>query len=332
MPPATRSQAQSKSFGVVRHYNFLPQVDSFRDDVLSGFALPQKAISPKYFYDSRGSELFEAICNLPEYYPTRTELGIMRDSATEIAEQIGPGTLLIEFGSGASTKTKILIEHARPALYVPIDISDSALQGASDTLSGAFPWLNVASICADFTKPLALPEFTGIDLARRVVYFPGSTIGNFERTEALRFLELTRKLLRPKGILIVGVDLKKDRATLEAAYDDSQGVTAAFNLNLLARINRELRGDFQFQRFRHKAFYDEGHGRVEMHLESLVNQFAHVSGKRFDFKPGETIHTEISCKYSVEEFQAMARSAGFRADRVWTDPRRLFSVHAMAAL
>ena len=326
--PAARSQ---ESAGHLQHYDFLTQAQSFQDDVLRGLALAQKAISPKYFYDARGSELFEAICELPEYYPTRTELLIMRESAPEMARLLGEGTQLIEFGSGASTKTKLLIKQARPAVYVPIDISESALRGAACELAVAFPWLNICSVCADFTRPLTLPEIAGLKALRRAAYFPGSTIGNFERSEARRFLKLARELLGREGVLIIGVDLKKDRATLEAAYDDAQGVTAAFNLNVLARINRELHGDFKLSSFRHKAFYSEALGRVEMHLESLRDQTVHVAGKRFDFKSSETIHTEISCKYSIEEFQAMARSAGFHAQRVWTDPRQLFSVHALVS-
>ncbi len=317
--------------GVVRCYNFLGEQTSLRDDVLAGLALPQKAIPPKYFYDERGSKLFEAICELPEYYPTRTEMAIMRTHADEIARLLGPAIELVEFGSGASVKTRLLIEHCRPVLYVPIEISVDALREAAALLARDYPWLNISGIVADFAQPLELPAFV-VPAKRRVVYFPGSTIGNFTREQAFEFLQRCRMLAGTGGILLVGVDLKKDKAVLDAAYDDAQGVTAAFNRNLLHRINRELGGDFRVDRFRHLAFYDETMGRIEMHLESLYAQFVHVAGQRFDFKPGETIHTEISCKYGIDEFQQLAARARFHAENVWTDPEKLFSVHAMMAV
>jgi len=317
--------------GVVRFYNLLTAATSFREDVLAGLALPQKAIPPKYFYDERGAALFERICELPEYYPTRTEMAIMREAIGAIARLLGPEVELIEFGSGAGVKTRLLIEHCRPALYVPVDIAEPQLRATAAALAADYPWLNVSGIVADFAAPLALPDFV-LPIRRRVVYFPGSTIGNFTPDEALAFMQRCRALLGPGGILLIGVDLKKDKAVLDAAYDDAQGVTAAFNLNLLERINRELEGDFVLKRFRHVAFYDAAKGRIEMHLESGVAQVAHVAGQRFHFRPGETIHTEISCKYGVEEFQALAARARFHAERVWTDPARLFSVHALMAV
>jgi len=319
--------------GVVRYYNFLePGGASFRDDVLAGLALPQKAIPPKYFYDERGSKLFEAICELPEYYPTRTEMAIMQRCIGEVVRLLGPDTQLVEFGSGAGVKTRLLIEHLEPSLYVPVEIAEGALREACTDLARRFPWLNVNAVVADFGRPLKLPEFMGVPIRRKVVYFPGSTIGNFTPEEAGRFLANVRETVGSGGILLIGVDLKKDRATLDAAYDDAQGVTAEFNLNLLARINRELGGDFQLKRFRHKAFYDESRGRIEMHLESLYRQFVHVAGQRFDFQVGETIHTEISCKYTIDEFRRLAAGARFHAEAVWTDPANLFAVHAMMAV
>ena len=322
---------QRPAVGVARFYNFLPEGDSFLDDVLTGLARPQKTLPPKYFYDARGCELFEQICTLPEYYPTRTELAIMREHAGAMAKFLGPDCQLIEFGSGSSTKTRILIEQMQPPLYVPIDIAGEAIRAAAAGLAQTFPWLNINGVCADYTRPLTLPAFVGVPIRRKAVYFPGSTIGNFTPNEAIEFLKLARRMAGPGGALLIGVDLKKDKQALAAAYDDAAGVTAAFNLNLLARMNRELGGDFQLRRFRHKAFYDAAMGRIEMHIESLAAQFVHVGGARFHFNAGETIHTEISCKYGVAEFQALAQRAGFAPAQTWIDAANLFSVHAMIA-
>jgi len=250
----------------------------------------------------------------------------------EMVTLLGPDSQLVEFGSGASVKTRLLVDRLEPSLYVPIDISETALREACKALALMFPWLNISAVMADFTQPLKLPEFVGIPVHRKVVYFPGSTIGNFTPDEALEFLKGVRDIVGPGGMLLIGVDLKKDKRALDAAYDDAQGVTAEFNLNLLHRINRELGGDFQVKRFRHKAFYDERKGWIEMHLESLYSQFANVGGRRFEFRPGETIHTEISCKYSVKEFQQLAARARFHAEKAWTDPAELFAVHAMIAV
>ncbi len=318
--------------GVVRYYDFLGPGPSFRDDVLAGLALPQKSIPPKYFYDARGSKLFEAICELPEYYPTRTEMAIMERCIDEVVRLLGPDTQLVEFGSGAGVKTRLLIDRLEPSLYVPVEIAESALREACADLAGRFPWLNINAVVADFARPLKLPEFMGVPIKRKAVYFPGSTIGNFTPAEAARFLANVREIVGSGGMLVIGVDLKKPKRVLDAAYDDAQGVTAEFNLNLLARINRELGGDFQLKRFRHKAYYDEALGRIEMHLESLYQQRVHVAGQRFDFKPGETIHTEISCKYTVEEFRTLAAGVRFHAEALWTDAGDLFAVHAMMAV
>jgi dimethylhistidine N-methyltransferase len=318
--------------GVVRFYNFLGAGPSFRDDVLAGLSAPHKHLPPKYFYDWRGSKLFEAICELPEYYPTRTEMAIMQGCLGDLVRLLGAETQLVEFGSGASVKTRLLIARARPSLYVPIDISDAQLRAACTELAQMFPWLNITGVVADFGQPLKLPEFVGVPIRRKVVYFPGSTIGNLTPADALEFLKGVRAIVGPGGMLVIGVDLKKDKRTLEAAYDDARGVTAEFNLNLLTRINRELEGDFQVKRFRHRAFYDEQLGRIEMHLESLYQQIVHVAGQRFEFLAGETIHTEISCKYTVAEFQGLARGARFHPEHVWTDPASLFAVHAMMAV
>ena len=322
---------QPSAPGVVRFYSFLPRGERLLEDVLAGLALPQKSIPPKYFYDEQGCRLFEAICELPEYYLTRTETAILRGNIVEITQFIGPEAQLIEFGSGAQAKTRILIQALQTQLYVPIDIAIDTLRASSNELARRFPFLNIVGICADHTQPLVLPEFAGVSIRRKVVFFPGSTIGNFTPAEALVFLRQARKMAGAGGVLLVGVDLKKDKATLDAAYADPRGVTAQFNLNLLHRINRELAADFQVKRFRHRAFYEPIMGRIEMHLESLYSQFVHVAGRRFDFAPGETIHTEISCKYSIAEFQELGKRAGFTPEKVWTDPEQLFSVHGMVA-
>lgn len=314
---------------LVKLFDLLGPQTSFLDDALKGLSLPQKRISPKYFYDATGSRLFEAICALPEYYPTRAENALMGAHIGDIAAMLPAKAQLIELGSGASTKTRLLIEAIGPSCYVPIDISADALSEGCDRLRAAFPRLCIHAILADFTRPLR----PGPDVLRadgpRVVYFPGSTIGNFTRAEAGEFLRRVAAMAGPEGQLLIGVDLRKDRRTLEAAYDDAQGITAQFNLNLLARMNRELGADFRLDCFRHRAFYDESLGRIEMHLESLAEQTVHIAGQCFDFRIGETIHTEISCKYGVEEFQALARAAGFVPEEAWLDAERRFSVHLM---
>ncbi len=306
-----------------------PDTENFSSDVLSGLALPRKALPPKYFYDTRGSQLFEAICELPEYYPTRTELGMMQSSAPEMARRLGPPSecLLIEYGAGSGRKTRVLIEALAPAAYVAIDISRSALRQCAAELAAAYPRVKVAAVCADYSRSLELPEIAGISPRRRVIYFPGSTIGNFTRPDAQAFLRHARELAGAGGAMLVGVDLKKDPARLHAAYNDVQGVTAAFNLNLLTRINRELSGDFDVSAFEHYAYYDEAEGRIEMHLRSLRDQNVCVAGHPFKFARGETIHTENSCKYSVDEFQQLARDAGFTPEHCWRDEENLFSVH-----
>jgi len=330
-PPALHAARPEGRAGIVTFHHFPVTTASFRDDVLAGLAAPVKSIPPKYFYDARGSELFEAICELPEYYPTRTEMAIMREHAPAMARLAGRGCEIIEPGSGASTKTCIVIEQFDPSVYVPIDISESALRGAVDVLAARYPGLDIAAVCADFTRPLTLPQFRQSRGARRVLYFPGSTIGNFRPEAAVGLLALMRDLMGPDGILLIGVDTKKAKPVLDAAYDDAAGVTAAFNLNLLDRINRELGGDFVTEKFRHVAFYDPDQGRIEMHLRSVEAQTVTVGGHTFAFAKGETIHTEDSCKYAVPEFQALAGRAGFAPLEAWTDADAMFSVHALRA-
>ena len=311
----------------VSFHDLRPELGSFADDVIAGLSRPQKELPPKYFYDERGSALFEAICELPEYYPTRTETAIMRAHAPDMARRLGSGCALIEFGSGSSRKTRILIGELAPVAYIPIDIAAEQLKASSVALAQAFPGLPIVAVCADYTRPLELPALDGIEVRRRVVYFPGSTIGNFTVPEAAEFLRNARVIAGARGGLLIGVDLKKDRARLEAAYDDAQGVTAQFNLNILARINRELGADFDLPAFRHKAFYDAGLGRIEMHLVSAREQDVAIRGRVFRFGAGETIHTENSYKYSIAEFQALALGSGFAPQACWTDGEALFAVH-----
>lgn len=308
-------------------HDLAPREESFRDAVLAGLARPHKAIPCKFFYDERGSALFEEICRLPEYYPTRTETAILADNAAAIAARMGPHVVLIEFGSGASRKARLLLDALdRPAVYVAVDISREHLREATASLAEDFPALPVIAVCADYTRPFRLPplpEATG----KRVGFFPGSTIGNFRPEEAETFLVNCRRLLGPGGDMIVGVDLKKEREILEAAYNDRAGVTAAFNLNLLERINRELDADLDIDQFEHFAFYNATAGRIEIYIKSLVDQDVRIAGTDFHFAEGELTHTEYSYKYSAAEFRQLARRAGFRPIDTWIDRGELFSVH-----
>ena len=299
---------------------------SFRDDVVAGLSLPDKALAPKYFYDQAGSRLFERICRLPEYYLTRTELALTRKNLASIARFAGSGCELIEYGSGESLKTRLLLRALRPAAYLPVDISESALAAATRRLARAFPRLKIVPVVGDFSRPLRIPS--SAPRARQVVYFPGSTIGNLTPEEAHAFLAMSRD---QAARMIVGVDLKKDANVLHAAYNDSRNVTAAFNLNLLKRINRELGGDFDPRKFAHYAFYNAALGRIEMHLVSLARQGVRLGRHRFRFDVGESIHTENSYKYSVEGFRALASRAGFATTKVWTDRKALFALFGLTA-
>jgi len=307
-----------------------PDTGRFLDDVMAGLSRPQKALPPKYFYDAQGCALFEAICGLPEYYLTRAEIALMRRQVGDMAQHLGPGCALIEYGSGNGRKTRILIEAIGPVAYVPIDIARAQLGATAAEIAREFPRLRVIAVCADYSRPLALPELDGLGARRRLVYFPGSTIGNLTPAEAAAFLAGTREQAGAGGGLLIGVDLKKDTARLDAAYNDARGVTAGFNLNLLARINRELGADFDLSAFRHRAFYDEAAGRIEMHLVSVKAQAVTINGRAIRFREGETIHTENSYKYPVREFQELARAAGLAPVECWTDAEQLFSVHYLA--
>lgn len=304
--------------------------DGFAAAVLDGLARPQKAIPSRFFYDARGSELFERITGLDEYYPTRAEIEIFETVGAGIAARVPQVRTLIEFGSGSSRKIRALMS-ALPALdtYVPIDISGDMLKAEADALAADYPALRVMPVHADFTGAVTLPARAA--QGPRLGFFPGSTIGNLVPREALQFLERVRALLGADGHLLIGVDLKKDEATLLRAYDDTEGVTAAFNLNLLARVNRELGGDFDLAAFAHRVRYDAGRGRIEMHLESLKAQTVHIAGQAFSFAAGETIHTENSHKFTLAEFRLLARAAGFTPVESWTDAGARFSVHLLAA-
>ena len=313
---------------IARHEPFAEET-AFARDLIAGLTARPKRLAPKYFYDEVGSQLFEQITALPEYYPTRCELSILRERAAEIALLFQDQTALIEFGSGSSRKVRILLE-ASPAIaaYVPVDISPEMLSQEAVELQRDFPKLAVLPVAADFTKSFGLPSEIG-GLAR-TGFFPGSTIGNFEPHDASAFLTHAARRLGSGAILIIGIDLVKDAAVLNAAYDDAAGVTAKFNLNLLARINRELGADFDLASFCHQAFYNSERRRVEMHLASRKRQKVRVAGRVIEFRGGETIHTENSYKYTVESFGALARGCGFTPVAQWTDPRDYFSVQALA--
>ena len=302
------------------------------EEIASGLSRPQKSIPSKYFYDERGSELFEQITRLEEYYPTRTEIGILRDHMGEIAGEIaspadGSAVALLELGSGSSKKTRLLLDHLDDlAAYIPVDISEEYLLNVGDELKREYPEIDIKPVIADYTEPFELPRIeNGTSVVRWIAYYPGSTIGNFVPEQAKRFLEMIAETIGPSGGLLIGVDLKKDRERLERAYNDAEGVTARFNKNLLRRINREIGADFRIDQFEHKAFYNEAEGRIEMHLVSREPQSVHLDGETFHLKEGESIHTENSYKYSLDEFERLV-SGTYEVENVWTDEEQLFSV------
>jgi L-histidine Nalpha-methyltransferase len=302
-----------------------PQAGSILREVVNGLSCPRKELPPKLFYDRRGAELFTAICSTQAYYPTRTENAILDRRAGEIAQTIGSSAALIEFGAGEIQKVRRLLPALRPDTYAALDISRDQLLCASAALALDYPWLSVIAVVGDYQSALE-SELTLPAAARRVVFFPGSTIGNFEPSQAQDFLARARSLVGSEGGVLIGVDLLKPVERLNLAYNDPEGYTAAFNLNLLVRLNRELGADFDVSAFAHEAFYNPQLHRIEMHLRSLRAQRVHIGTGVFSFGAGETIHTENSYKYSPEGFSAMARAAGFQASRLWTDPERLFGV------
>jgi dimethylhistidine N-methyltransferase len=300
----------------------------FARDVVSGLTARPKRLPPKYFYDEAGAQLFEEITALPEYYPTRCELAILRERAADIARFFPEGSALVEFGSGSSKKVRILLAAAPTiAAYVPVDISSEMLSQEAEALRRDHPQLAVLPVEADFTQPFVLPA--AVASRARTGFFPGSTIGNFEPHEACAFLRHAGRTLGGGAGLIIGVDLVKEASILHAAYNDAAGVTAKFNLNLLARINRELDGDFDLASFSHKAFYNSVRQRIEMHLVSKQRQKVKVAGRVIEFRAGETIHTENSYKYTLETFGALARGSGWTPMSVWTDAGGNFSIHAL---
>jgi dimethylhistidine N-methyltransferase len=309
----------------VRFYDDAPAAADFRAEVLRGLSTQPKQIAPKFFYDRRGSELFDQICELPEYYVPQVETAILRACAREVATLIGPKCALLELGSGASRKVRLLLEALRPEVYVGIDLSREFLLQSTRRLAHDYPWLEVRALCADLCRPLVVSDLR--TRHRRLAFYPGSSIGNFEPDEARAFLRGLRAMLGADGALLIGVDLKKDRAVLHAAYNDTAGVTAAFNLNLLTRMRRELDADVDVAGFDHRAFYNDAAGRIEMHLVSRRSQCVELDDECFSFVAGEGIHTENSYKYTVEEFRALARAAGYEVERSWTDEREMFSVH-----
>jgi dimethylhistidine N-methyltransferase len=304
--------------------------DEFSRAVLDGLTRKPRAIPAKFLYDARGSALFDAICELPEYYLTRTETSILKNCASELAQLAGPGCALVEFGSGSSVKTRLLLD-AMPELaaYVPIDISRQHLDATAAKLRRDYPWLRVEPVCADYMALEELPA--DVNGAPRLGFFPGSTIGNLEPQDATSFLRRARHLLGDRGAMVLGVDLRKDHQRLHDAYNDRAGVTAAFTLNLLRRMNRELDATFDLAAFAHDAFYDPREGRIEIYFRSLRDQSVTVAGRVFSFAEGERVHTEYSYKYDDAGIEALAGSAGFRIDRTWTDPARLFAVVYMEA-
>lgn len=311
---------------VFHAFQSTPARDAFAADVIAGLSASPKNVSPKYFYDLAGSALFERITRLPEYYPTRAEIGILQDNAPAIASMFPPGSALIEFGSGSSRKARILLSAAATVgAYVPVDISGDFLQQDLRELRRDLPHLLVHPLVEDFTRPFQIPE--RLAALPRVGFFPGSTIGNFEPQDAKRFLRHIGTVLGAGALLIIGIDLIKDEATLNRAYNDAEGVTAKFNLNLLARINRELDADFDLVAFEHRAFFNRDLHRIEMHLVSAKRQQVEIDGTTIDFAAGETIHTESSYKYTVESFRALARDTGWSPICVFTDG--LFAVHAL---
>lgn len=308
-------------------FDLHPPLDDLQAETLSRLQQTPKSVPPKLLYDQRGSQLFDRICEQPEYYLTRTETGILNNHVADLAALIGDG-VLVEFGSGSSQKVPILLDNL-PDLtaYVALDISKEHLRGSCSRVAQSYPWLTVAAVCADYSQPIAWPEALTFAHKPKVGFFPGSSIGNFTPGEAIAFLKNAAAILNPNGDLLIGVDLKKHRSILEPAYDDAQGVSAAFALNVLTRINRELQGTFDLDKFRYQAPYNEAKGRIEMGLVSREDQQVQVCDQTISLERGEVIQTEYSHKYSIPEFGEMAKQAGFQVKAVWTDPDRRFSLH-----
>ena len=311
----------------ITFHDLHPAQASLNDAVMEGLAGRPKVIPPKFFYDEIGSSLFDAICEQPEYYLPDVEREILRGLADELPALAGGGCVLIEPGAGSAEKVRLLLPALQPAAYVPIDISGGYLRQTANALARDYPWLRVHAVCDDFAHRLHLPH--GVPAGRKLVFFPGSSLGNFHPPEAERFLAGIARLVGEAGMLLIGVDTKKPLAVLNAAYNDAAGVTAAFNLNLLVRINRELGADFDLSAFEHLAFYDPDEGRIEMHLVSRKSQAVRIDGRSFGFEAGETLHTECSYKYDPEEFIRLARVAGFECRQWWGDTAGYFAVYLL---
>lgn len=310
---------------LVKSYS-TPNLHPLLDPVLDDLTRRPKHIASNWLYDEYGAELFEEICTLPEYYPTRTELAIMREHGADMAAAIGSYATLVELGSGAGMKTRVLLDRLiEPAHYVPVDIAQTQLFEVAGRIARDYPALSVKPICADFTRPFSLP-FTD---AKRAIYFPGSTIGNFEAEQAIALLRHMRQLARGEGVILIGVDLRKDIPMLLRAYDDTRGVTAAFNLNVLRHLNRSLGATFDLAKFRHRAYWNEMHGRIEMHLVSLTDQVVYIGGARIRLAAGEPIVTEYSHKYTLDSFALLAEHADLQVSALWMDSQRLFSVQLL---
>ena len=309
-----------------------PAASDFLEQAIAGLSASPRTLPSKFFYDERGSDLFQEICELPEYYVTRTETEILRQHGPEIAESIGDHAQLVGFGTGAGVKTRMLLDHLQNLIaYVPVDISKQRLTESAEALSREIPELEILPVCADYLQPFDLPT-PSREPAHIAVYFPGSTIGNMQPEVARHFLSRVARLCGHSGGLIIGVDLQKSKEVLESAYNDSLGVTAAFNLNLLVRANRELGADFDLAQWRHRAIYNQEAHRIEMHLISERAQIVHLGEREFHFAPGEKIITEFSYKHTIEGFSALAASAGFQLARVWTDPGKRFAVFHFTTL
>ena len=305
--------------------NLVTNQQQILEEVIHGLSKENKELSSKLFYDEKGSKLFDQICELDEYYPTRTETKILKNNLNKILDYFEKDTLFIELGSGSSTKTRILLDALNDlTAYIPVDISEDFLYKTSDQLNAIYPSLNIIPVCTDYTKSFELPSIEK-PVNKTIVFYPGSTIGNFNPAQAKKFLHLIAEICDSGGGLIIGVDLKKDKKILEAAYNDSRGITAAFNLNMLRRLNNELNADFDLSKFRHKAYYNEDEGRIEMHLVSTAKQVVTIGNTSFYFQQNESIHTENSYKYSLDEFKELA-SDYFEVKDIWTDDRQLFSV------
>ncbi|MEY3220603.1 MAG: hypothetical protein RIT27_1960 [Pseudomonadota bacterium] len=311
----------------ISFYDLHPSFANLKEEVLTGLFSKPKAIPPKFFYDEYGSQLFDQITELPEYYPTRTEIAILEEHGNEMVGLLGKDALLIELGSGSSQKIRVLLDALQPAAYMPIDISKAHLLKSAQILAQDYPHLAIHATCADYSDHFHLPY--NPENTPKAAFFPGSSIGNFEPIQAQALLKRIAEFLGSNSTLLIGVDMKKDPQCLNNAYNDARGITAAFNLNLLNRINQELSANFDLSCFKHHAFYNEQLGRVEMHLMSYVSQKVHIDEQTFTFNQGESIHTESSYKYTIDEFQTLAQVVGFQPIRVWTDAENLFSVHCL---